>query len=430
MSRFEGSSILHMPHPRLQSPPVRRAPAHVFRPSAAASTEPSPPLSSSSSNVIGMRSYAPRFLPDVDRPAPPLEPFIKKQKDGPEKVKVEGGEGAGEEGHKEEFNVEMLPTPSEAIFKRSRKLKPSKPKNFMPETPGLTEGDHKNSILSANNCRYDSSLGLLTKKFINLLQQAEDGTLDLNRAADILEVQKRRIYDITNVLEGVGLIEKTLKNRVHWKGIDMSRPKDDQTAMLKAEVESLFKEDCRLDQMIRDLQENLQVLTADENTRKLLYLTEEDINNTPRFQGATLIAIKAPHGTSVEVPDPDEGIDFPQKHYQILLRSSMGPIDCYLISNHEERDDTSNQNQQPAAMELDVERCNNNAALLQPTDCVTNGTSERGQDYAASKSSPDSPVSQESMAGILKIVPSDLDVDADYWLLSDIGVSMTDTWGS
>lgn len=30
-------------------------------------------------------------------------------------------------------------------------------------------------------------------------------------------MQKRRIYDITNVLEGIGLIEKKLKNRIQWK---------------------------------------------------------------------------------------------------------------------------------------------------------------------------------------------------------------------
>jgi hypothetical protein len=30
-------------------------------------------------------------------------------------------------------------------------------------------------------------------------------------------VQKRRIYDITNVLEGIGLIEKKSKNNVRWR---------------------------------------------------------------------------------------------------------------------------------------------------------------------------------------------------------------------
>ena len=38
------------------------------------------------------------------------------------------------------------------------------------------------------------------------------------QAADQLAVrQKRRIYDITNVLEGIGLIEKKSKNSIQWK---------------------------------------------------------------------------------------------------------------------------------------------------------------------------------------------------------------------
>uniref|UniRef100_A0A803XML0 E2F/DP family winged-helix DNA-binding domain-containing protein n=1 Tax=Meleagris gallopavo TaxID=9103 RepID=A0A803XML0_MELGA len=47
--------------------------------------------------------------------------------------------------------------------------------------------------------RHEKSLGLLTTKFVSLLQEAKDGVLDLKLAADTLAVrQKRRIYDITN----------------------------------------------------------------------------------------------------------------------------------------------------------------------------------------------------------------------------------------
>ncbi|KAF7707689.1 hypothetical protein HF521_018907 [Silurus meridionalis] len=66
--------------------------------------------------------------------------------------------------------------------------------------------------------RHEKSLGLLTTKFVTLLQEAKDGVLDLKAAADTLAVrQKRRIYDITNVLEGIGLIEKKSKNSIQWK---------------------------------------------------------------------------------------------------------------------------------------------------------------------------------------------------------------------
>ncbi len=65
--------------------------------------------------------------------------------------------------------------------------------------------------------RYDTSLGLLTKKFVGLLRSAPDGVLDLNKASEYLDVQKRRIYDITNVLEGINLITKKSKNNIQWK---------------------------------------------------------------------------------------------------------------------------------------------------------------------------------------------------------------------
>lgn len=36
--------------------------------------------------------------------------------------------------------------------------------------------------------QYECISGLLTKKFINLIKHAEDGMIDLNNAADALEV--------------------------------------------------------------------------------------------------------------------------------------------------------------------------------------------------------------------------------------------------
>ena len=74
--------------------------------------------------------------------------------------------------------------------------------------------------------RFDSSLGLLTKKFTRLISETEDGMIDLNEAAKRLNVQKRRIYDITNVLEGIHLIEKQGKNSILWKYVVVGFPFD------------------------------------------------------------------------------------------------------------------------------------------------------------------------------------------------------------
>ncbi|KAJ8288515.1 hypothetical protein COCON_G00011740, partial [Conger conger] len=101
--------------------------------------------------------------------------------------------------------------------------------------------------------RYDTSLGLLTKKFLQLLGQSADGVVDLNRAAEVLKVQKRRLYDITNVLEGVHLIKKKSKNNIQWMGCNLS---EDGTTLsqcqgLSAEVAELSRQEKKLDDLIQ-----------------------------------------------------------------------------------------------------------------------------------------------------------------------------------
>lgn len=82
---------------------------------------------------------------------------------------------------------------------------------------GLAAGSSSTQATPQQICRYDNSLGLLTRRFVQLLRDSPDGIVDLNGAATQLEVQKRRIYDITNVLEGIGVIEKKGKNNVRWR---------------------------------------------------------------------------------------------------------------------------------------------------------------------------------------------------------------------
>ena len=78
-----------------------------------------------------------------------------------------------------------------------------------------------------------------------------------------------------------------------------------------------------------------------------LYIAEEDIKTIPRFASETLIAVRAPHGTTLEVPDPDDGLDFPNKRYQILLKSGSGSVEVFLISLHESERESSHRGSRP-----------------------------------------------------------------------------------
>ncbi|KAM4553896.1 transcription factor E2F4 [Fundulus diaphanus] len=181
--------------------------------------------------------------------------------------------------------------------------------------------------------RHEKSLGLLTTKFVTLLQEAKDGVLDLKAAADTLAVrQKRRIYDITNVLEGIGLIEKKSKNSIQWKGVGPgcnTREIADKLINLKSELDDLALREHELDQQKVWVQQSIKNVTDDSSNSPMAYVKHEDLCGA--FKGDTLLAIQAPIGTQLEVPVPEIVLNG-QRKYQIRLKSTSGPIEVLLVN--------------------------------------------------------------------------------------------------
>ncbi|NXG67646.1 E2F2 factor, partial [Hemiprocne comata] len=200
--------------------------------------------------------------------------------------------------------------------------------------------------------RYDTSLGLLTKKFIRLLSESPDGVVDLNRAAEVLEVQKRRIYDITNVLEGIQLIRKKSKNNIQWMGTGIFEDTavTAKQQVLREELVELARMERTLDQLLQDCALQLRQLADDGANQRypcwgdgeggqglgdspsfsymslstLAYVTYQDLCAISNFKEQTVIAVKAPPETQLEVPE------FSEDNFQLHLKSSNGPIEVYL----------------------------------------------------------------------------------------------------
>ncbi|GAB1601981.1 transcription factor E2F5-like [Argonauta hians] len=182
--------------------------------------------------------------------------------------------------------------------------------------------------------RHEKSLGLLTSKFVSLLQDTEDGVLDLRVAADTLAVrQKRRIYDITNVLEGIGLIEKKSKNSIQWKGAGpgcTSREISNRLLTLKNETSKLDQQEKALDKHKSCIQQSIKNITEEaSNSTRMAYVSYEDVCNV--FPGCILLSIQAPSGTQLGVPIP-EIVPGVLKKYQIHLKSNTGPINVMLVN--------------------------------------------------------------------------------------------------
>ena len=125
--------------------------------------------------------------------------------------------------------------------------------------------------------RFDNSLGVLTSRFVKLIKEAPESTMDLNTASIVLNVQKRRIYDITNVLEGIGLIEKSAKNNIRWTGQPFStagsqpineREHNIKLQTLRNEVEDLRREHERTEKLFECLDADMRKFRESEDCQR------------------------------------------------------------------------------------------------------------------------------------------------------------------
>ncbi|ELW68752.1 Transcription factor E2F3 [Tupaia chinensis] len=191
---------------------------------------------------------------------------------GPAKRRLE----LGESGH--QYLADGLKTPKGKG--RGALRSPDSPKRLSHSFTECVRAPYTYEVLSysqglapkspSEKTRYDTSLGLLTKKFIQLLSQLPDRVLDLNKAAEVLKVQKRRIYDITNVLEGIHLIKKKSKNNVQWMGCSLSEDGGmlAQCQGLSKEVTELSQEEKKLDELIQSCTLDLKLLTEDSENQR------------------------------------------------------------------------------------------------------------------------------------------------------------------
>ncbi|CAG6021041.1 unnamed protein product [Menidia menidia] len=167
---------------------------------------------------------------------------------------------------------------------------------------------------TAEKSRYDTSLNLTTKRFLNLLSQSADGVVDLNWASQVLDVQKRRIYDITNVLEGIQLISKKSKNHIQWLGNRVDASLVSRHKALQREVCDLTEAEEQLDQLVSKCNLQLRLLTEEPQNKKypfawllrLGYVRCQDLRQSFDSPDQLVMVIRAPPETQMQVSEPSE----------------------------------------------------------------------------------------------------------------------------
>ncbi len=122
---------------------------------------------------------------------------------------------------------------------------------------------------------------------------------------------------------------------------------------MSTEMNSLINEEKSLDKWIQDIKNSYEILQEDPKYKKYGYLTYNDIRLLTEGDDMNIIAIRAPSGTSIDIPDPEnvdrvftetnenmskglvkydkDLLDSLEKKYQLFLESPNGEINVYLV---------------------------------------------------------------------------------------------------
>ena len=75
-------------------------------------------------------------------------------------------------------------------------------KRIKSDTSSENIENSSNNFSRKHRQRMENSLGELTKNVIKYIKKSGENDIQINNLVEDLNVKKRRIYDITNVLEG------------------------------------------------------------------------------------------------------------------------------------------------------------------------------------------------------------------------------------
>jgi transcription factor E2F3 len=164
----------------------------------------------------------------------------------------------------------------------------------------------------------------LTQDFVKLLMSAKGEEVDLNTAGDALGVSKRRLYDVTNVLAGIGVIERGGKARVRWVG---SSGSVDEAAQLQ----DLLAQEAELDRMTAIIDESLMELSRSPDFQTHAWVSQEDVMRLTEDQ-LTLFALRGPSDLTIEVPDEDD-----RARHRLVCTSQTGAVDLIPINQSARR---------------------------------------------------------------------------------------------
>lgn len=162
----------------------------------------------------------------------------------------------------------------------------------------------------------------LTQDFLDFMMKADGAEIELGKVEQCLGASKRRLYDVTNVLAGIGLIERCGKSKVKWiaenTGIEEG-----------THLKDLRSQETEIDRMTMFVDKTLKELASSDDFKNFGWVTHEDVGKIVNGEDIALFALRGPNDLSIELPDDE---DPNRSRHRLVCTSQIGTVDLFQIS--------------------------------------------------------------------------------------------------
>lgn len=189
-------------------------------------------------------------------------------------------------------------------------------------------------IEGKNQIRRDTSLGALCLKFLdeyekmqegningsfeNLASSAEAPEISIDITSASLQVGRRRIYDIVNILESIGIVSRKCKNTYNWHGRDGIK---DTFRKLQIEAITTYPEDAVRCGLVESVEDAKSIATNHMKTEQKVEIEKPPIN------GLELLLASAEHMEDIlPKAEKNESDQLKQSRRKNTKENSLGMI--------------------------------------------------------------------------------------------------------
>lgn len=140
------------------------------------------------------------------------------------------------------------------------------------------------------------SLASVTQGFMKILTESDPNEVDLTTVRTTLNTTSRRLYDLVNVLAGVGMVERTGKSRVrliHSCSVD--------TLALAQKIER----ERELDHLLEVVDHELTDMCNSELFERCAWIDREDADACEPDLSIGLFALHGPSSMSITIHDDE-----------------------------------------------------------------------------------------------------------------------------